>query len=115
MRHVAGHSLGIDQGSVVLFSDHEDGGPMWTGAGPRAVRRRIDFGDAFRAPPVVHVGLTMWDMDGDVNARCDLAAEAVEATGFTLVIRTWGDSRIARVRADWLALGEVWAADDWRI
>ena len=115
MRHVAGHCLGIDQGSVVLFSDHEDGGAMWTGSGPRAVRRRIDFGDAFRDPPVVHVALTMWDMDRAANARCDLAAEAVETAGFTVVFRTWGDSRIARVRVDWMALGAVWAADDWRL
>lgn len=115
MRQIAGHILGIDQGSVVMFSDHEDDGPMWTGSGPREARRRIDFDDAFRSPPVVHVGLAMWDIDVGANARCDLMAEAVEATGFTLVFRTWADSRIARVRADWLALGEVWGEDDWRI
>ena len=34
------------------------------------------------------------DMDRAANARCDLAAEAVETTGFTVVFRTWGDSRI---------------------
>ena len=115
MRHFAGHILGVDQGSVVLFSDFQEGGPMWSGEGPREVRRRIDFEDAFRAPPVVQVGLTMWDMDKGANPRVDLSTEAVEATGFTLVFRTWGDSRIARVRADWIALGEVWAGDDWRI
>lgn len=115
MRHLAGHILGVDQGSVQLFSDFKDGGPMWTGKGPREVRRRVDFDDAFRAAPLVQVALTMWDMDSGSNARVDLSADDVEATGFTLVFRTWGDSRIARVRADWIALGEIWAEDDWRI
>jgi hypothetical protein len=115
MRHFAGHILGIDQGSVVLFSDFEDGGPMWSGGGPREVRRRIDFDGTFRAPPAVQVALTMWDIDGGPNARVDLTAEVVEAGGFTLVFRTWGDSRIARVRASWLALGEVWGEGDWRL
>jgi len=115
MRHFAGHILGVDQGTLVLFSDFEDGGEMWSGDGPREVRRRVDFDDAFRNPPAVQVSLTMWDMHHATNARIDLQAETVEATGFTLVCRTWGDSRIARVRADWLALGEVWAEGDWRL
>ena len=33
-------------------------------------------------------------------------------TGFEIVFRTWGDTRVARVRADWLALGEVADEDD---
>lgn len=115
MRHVAGHVLGIAQGTVQLFSDFNDGGPMWTGEGPREVRRRIDFEAAFRDPPAVHVALSMWDMDKGTNARADIAAEAVETGGFTLVFRTWGDTRIARVRADWLALGAVWAEGDWSV
>lgn len=115
MRHFAGHILGVDQGTIVLFSDFEDRGPMWAGEGPREIRRRIDFDDVFRAPPVVQVSLAMWDMDHRTNARIDLTVEKVEETGFMLVFRTWGDSRIARVRATWLALGEVWAEDDWRI
>ena len=115
MRRFAGHIVGADQGSLVLFSDFEECGAMWAGDGPREVRREITFADAFRSPPMVQVTLSMWDMDQRTNARIDLAAEAVTATGFTLVCRTWGDSRIARVRADWLALGEVWAEDDWRL
>ena len=115
MRYLAGHMLGIEQGSIQLFSDFRDGGPMWTGEGPREVRRRIDFDGGFREAPVVHVSLTMWDMDQGANARADLSAEEIEATGFTVVFRTWGDTRIARVRADWLALGAVWADGDWQV
>jgi hypothetical protein len=30
-----------------------------------------------------------------------------------MVFRTWGDSRIARVRMSWTAFGEVKSDDDW--
>jgi hypothetical protein len=31
------------------------------------------------------------------------------------VFRTWGDSRVARIRADWMAIGEVSGEDDWEM
>lgn len=88
---------------------------MWIGAGPREARKPVTFQAPFLTAPVVHVGLGMWDSDGKSNQRMDLSAEAVLATGFDLVFRTWGDSRVARVRADWIAIGEVRGADDWDI
>ena len=64
---------------------------------------------------MVHVGLSMWDTDNKTNQRADISAEEVEPAGFVIVFRTWGDSRIARVRADWLAIGELSDEDDWDI
>jgi len=29
------------------------------------------------------------------------------------VFRTWGDSKVARIRADWMAVGEVADDDAW--
>jgi hypothetical protein len=105
--------VGIDRGSRTLFSDFEDDGPMWSGTGPREARVPVAFSEAFRAPPVVHVSISMWDTDGATNQRADLRAEAVTEAGFDLVFRTWGDSRVARIRADWMAVGEVAGEDDW--
>ena len=42
-------------------------------------------------------------------------AEAVTATGFEIVFRTWGDTRVARIRADWTALGAVLGEDEWEV
>lgn len=86
---------------------------MWTGHGPRAARERIDFDDAFLSPPLVQVTISMWDIDQQSNQRADISAEDISATGFTLVFKTWGDTRVARVRADWLAIGPVLHDDDW--
>ncbi|SMH36987.1 H-type lectin domain-containing protein [Maritimibacter sp. HL-12] len=107
------HRLGIDQGSLMLFSDYKHNGTMWTGEGARELRQRVDFGEPFLQAPAVNVGMSMWDVDHSTNQRMDISAENVETSGFDLVFRTWGDSHVARVRADWIALGEVRHEDDW--
>jgi len=115
MRKFNYHLLGVARGSVVLFSDFQDGGAMWTGSGPRELRRPVSFFEKFATEPVVQVTLSMWDMDHKHNQRADISAEAVTPDGFVIVFRTWGDTRVARVRADWLAMGEVASEDDWQI
>ncbi|MGP3695863.1 H-type lectin domain-containing protein [Rhodobacter sp. NSM] len=115
MKRMSVRSLGIEQGSQVLFSDFSDGGPMWTGQGPREARKPVVFAEAFTAPPSVMVSISMWDLDRRSNTRADISAENVAATGFDLVFRTWGDSRVARIRADWTALGPVRDDDLWDV
>ncbi len=115
MKRIASASIGIVQGSRVLFSDFADGGVMWTGQGDRESRHIITFKDPFTAPPIVMATIGMWDMDHKHNSRADIAAERVTATGFQLVFRTWGDTRVARVRADWTAMGPVKDDDDWEV
>ncbi len=107
--------IGIDQGEVVLFSDFEDEGEMWTGRGPRERRRRIKFSEKFKGPPTLQVSLSMWDIDCRTPSRMDVTAETVSLEGFDLVFRTWADTKIARVRASWLAIGTLAHADDWEL
>lgn len=107
--------IGIYQGRTNLFSDFAHDGAMWTGSGPREVRQQQRFGQAFVEPPVVKVGISMWDIDHQTNSRIDISAENVTATGFEIVFRTWSDTRIARIRADWIAIGPVRDEDDWDV
>lgn len=113
MRKLSNQVIGLDQGSTILFSDFEGGGVMWTGSGPREVRKRVTFTETYLTPPVVLVALSMFDMDEGSNQRADLSHRNVDLLGFDLVFRTWGDTRIARVRADWTAIGELRAPDQW--
>jgi len=113
MKRIRNHLVGVDQGSHVLFSDFEHDGRMWTGSGPRQHLKPVQFSERFRAPPAVQVSLSMWDMDQKTNQRADISAENVAADGFDLVFRTWGDTRVARVRADWMAIGELKHDDEW--
>ncbi len=115
MQKLSSTRVGIAQGSLVLFSDYQDGGLMWTGEGPRELRRVVLFDEPFREAPAVQVSLSMWDIDQKHNGRMDISADTVTAQGFVIVFRTWGDTRVARVRADWLAIGGVGNEDDWEV
>ena len=115
MKRLRNHLIGIDQGDVLLFSDFEDDGEMWTSTGARRAIQEIRFSETFRHAPTVQVSLSMWDMDHENNARADLRAEEISREGFVLVFRTWGDTRIARARATWMAIGEVSHDDDWEV
>lgn len=115
MQRFTSHSVGVDHGSLVLFSDFQDGGAMWTGEGPRELRRVVEFAEPFRSVPVVQVSISMWDMDRRTNQRADISAEMVNPEGFVIVFRTWSDTRVARIRADWLAIGELSAEEDWNV
>jgi len=107
-------ALGVAQGDTALFSDYADRGEMWTGQGPRERRRRVGFDTPFRAAPMVHVALSLLDTDGRSNTRIDVGTDAITPEGFEIVFRTWRDSRVARIRVRWMAIGAVAHDDDWR-
>ncbi|SHI63372.1 H-type lectin domain-containing protein [Shimia gijangensis] len=115
MKRLKNHLIGIDQGDVLLFSDFEDGGEMWTGKGPRERRKKVRFKETYLKPPTVQVGLSLSDMDSAHNTRVEVTAERITRHTFDLVFRTWGDSRVARVRMNWMAIGELSSDDDWDI
>lgn len=115
MKKLNSHLLGIANGSLMLFSDYQHDGVMWSGEGEREFRKVIVFDEPFLSKPVVQVSLSMWDFDKGTNQRADISAEMVNTEGFALVFRTWGDTRIARVRADWVAFGEADSEDDWTL
>ena len=112
MKRLENHLIGIDQGDVILFSDFEDGGEMWTGRGPRERRRRIAFSEAYQTAPSVHVSISMWDVDAKTPLRADVSADAIALDGFDLVFRTWGDTRVARVRVAWMSVGSIRQSDE---
>lgn len=115
MRKLRRGMVGVDQGDLTLFSHYEAGGEMWVAEGPRELRRHVSFSHPFLTPPSVQVSYALWDMDKSANIRADLASANVTETGFDVVFRTWGDTRVARMRASWMAIGEVAGEDDWDI
>lgn len=115
MKRITSGKVGIQQGSRMLFADFANGGAMWTGQGDRESRHLITFKEAFAEVPAVMVGMSMWDVDHKHTSRADITAENITLAGFHLVFRTWGDTRVARVRADWTAIGAVRDEDDWDV
>ena len=115
MQKLSNQFIGVDQGEAIVFSDFDTGGQMWTGEGKRERRQRVNFTERFRGRPAVHCSVSMWDVDTATNVRADVSADQIDADGFDIVFRTWGDSRIARARIGWMAIGAVRAEDDWDV
>lgn len=115
MKRISSHTIGVDSGDVVLFSDFEDGGDMWTGNGPRERIRQVAFETPFVDAPVVHVSLALWDIGASANVRGDISTRNVTAAGFDLIFNTWGDTRVARIRASWMAIGTLVDNQDWDV
>ena len=88
---------------------------MWTAQGHRESRSSVTFPAPFRHPPAVIVGISLMDLDHTTNTRSEILAEHVSATGFEIVFRTWGDTRVARIRAEWTAIGAVLGEDEWEV
>ena len=115
MQRISKGAVGVARGAAMLFSAFEDNGPMWTQEGPRVERKQVRFSAPFLAPPVVHVSISMWDIDGASNQRADISSDRISEAGFEIVFRTWGDTRVARIRAEWLAIGPVRHDDDFEL
>ena len=106
------HLIGVDHGDVLLFSDFENGGVMWNSVGARQTCLYIEFSEIFSNALIVQVNLSMWDIASFANARVDVRADEIQKDGFVIVFQTWGDTRIARVRVAWQAIGELSEADN---
>ncbi|MFS4580598.1 H-type lectin domain-containing protein [Phaeobacter sp. C3_T13_0] len=115
MKRVQSPRIGVDQGDIEIFSEFENGGDMWTGAGPRERRRKVQFSELFAVVPAVHLSCSLMDIASGAAIRTELVADNITTDGFDVVFRTWNDSRIARIRAAWLAIGTLPFADDWDV
>ncbi len=72
---------------------------------PRVFRFAVYFRAPFDAPPVVHLGLTGFDLDQRDTSRLTLTATEITQTGFIAEIATWRETRVYSVAFSWLALG----------
>jgi hypothetical protein len=80
--------------------------PPWEGAqARRAIEVDVTFASPFAAAPVVHLGLTGFDIDKWHTARISLRVGDVRPDGFKVQIATWADTRVYAVEFAWLAIG----------
>lgn len=71
----------------------------------REFRTYISFELAFANVPMVHVGLSGFDIDNRDTARLTVRAENIGQAGFDLVLSTWMGTRVYRADVGWIALG----------
>jgi len=90
-----------------------DSGPRQRSGPARALRTGPEWLDADVLLELNDLGKLVDVEAGTANQRADIQAVNITAEGFELQFSTWGDTRVARVRASWMAIGPLRHADDW--
>lgn len=115
MKKIKSHQVGVETGVTHLFSDFAVDGEMWSGEGERTRRVQVDFSESYVSPPAVHIGFALWDISNDANHRVDMTVQNITETCFEIVFTTWGDTKVARLRANWMAVGAVKDDEVWDV
>lgn len=100
--------LTILSASVVLGSETDSwklDAPAGEEDPARSFAFEIAFATPFSAPPVVHLGLSGFDLDQCSSSRITLTAEQVNEFGFVARVSTWRSSRVYSVAFNWMAIG----------
>ena len=63
----------------------------------------IPFGIIFDSNPIVHVGLTGFDLSKNSNQRLVVSVNAIDRHGFHAKFETWNDTKIYHVSINWIA------------
>jgi hypothetical protein len=74
------------------------------GSGDRTVSIDVKFDKPFAGKPQIVLGVTTVDAAKEGNLRYDVKADAVTASGFTLQLKTWSDTKIFTLGGTWLAV-----------
>ena len=85
------------------LAEHPAEGTHWTE--PRTFTTEVFFAAPFAYTPVVHLGLTGFDIDQAYTARLSVRALDITPSGFKAEVSTWLDSRVYGVEVTWLAIG----------
>ena len=107
MRVGRGKSLQILSGDEEIFDHVSEPGPMWDEDGNRNIKVRVEFSNRFASAPVVNAGFSLLDVSKDNNLRVWLRLLNIDASGFDALVLSWDDTRLAKVRVAWIAIGEV--------
>jgi hypothetical protein len=75
------------------------------GQSDRSFRAQVFFNRTFQNVPLVHLGVTGFDISDHDCARLAVTAVNVTTEGFEIVLASWLGTRIWRVDVSWLAVG----------
>ncbi len=72
--------------------------------GDRVVQMEVTFAKPFEVKPEVLVSVNYLDSDKDTNLRYELKTLSVSRDGFTVQVKTWGDTKIFAIGGGWMAV-----------
>lgn len=103
---VSASTLKIQSGTTDNGS-HKDGTwKLHQGSGERLLNLPVQFQSKFAKPPKVFIEISGLDVDETKNARAVVTAKNITESGFDLEYKTWSDTILYTVYANWMAFGE---------
>ena len=73
-------------------------------SGDRSVEMEVTFAKPFDVKPEVLVSVNYLDADKNLNLRFELKTLSVSRDGFTVQVKTWGDTKIYAIGGGWMAV-----------
>jgi hypothetical protein len=105
--------------SAVAFSQSQVLSGAWGGnsetkyytlhenSGERVFTVEVPFLKPFENKPDVVVGVSAIDADPNTNLRFSVKTKSISRDGFTVEVKTWGDSKIFSISGFWVAHAET--------
>jgi hypothetical protein len=84
-------------------SESTPGYTLAAGSGDRTTGIDVKFDKPFASTPQIILGVTAMDGAKEANIRYEVKADAVTRDGFTIQLKTWGDTKIFMLSGSWLA------------
>ncbi|MCX6858014.1 MAG: H-type lectin domain-containing protein [Verrucomicrobia bacterium] len=97
--------LSATHGVGVLTPDWNLSDPVSVPEESRLFLVDVLFSVSFASPPVVHLGLSGFDIDQHESARLTIKVGEITEFGFQAVISTWSTTRVYAAEFSWLAVG----------
>ena len=79
--------------------------------GDRTFTVEVNFLKPFENKPDVVVGVSSIDAAPETNLRYSIKAKSISRDGFTVEVKTWGDSKILNIGGFWVAHAEASGSD----
>ena len=86
------------------YSSSIEGYSLDKGSGERTLAVEVTFPKPFEVKPEVFLNLNTIDASNSANLRISMKAISISRDGFTVQIKTWGDSKINAVGGNYIAL-----------
>ena len=94
----------VQSGSFKAGSDSPDY-TLDKGTGDRSFSIPVKFDKPFAGKPDIIVSATGLDANTkETNLRYDVSFNGANGNGFTIVVKTWGDSKLFVVNGKWMAV-----------
>jgi hypothetical protein len=96
-------TVNLDVPQVQVGTWIASGSNLSGGTGDRQMTCSVSFPKPFKVKPEVVVGITLLDAATGVGTRVNAVVEGISRDGFTVVVKTWGDSKVNGVQGSWVA------------